>query len=509
MTRAYLIAPFIMALAAAGCSNDNGGCKSDSDCPIKGYVCDTGTGLCKKPTTNPDGGGADDGGTGGDDGGMMEQPEVTTCPANNNCIWFRDLPNAGIGEDMPGTMAVDKAGNIIVAGGFKGDFKPGKTTFSSAGGMDIFLAKYKSDGTHIWSKRIGGPGIDYATSIAVDSAGTIALTGFIAEGADIGGGAQLSGRRIFVATFSADGNVVWSKAFPAWTNAPQLPNTRYAPQVAISSDTVYLLSHFTGVANLGGNDLVAPNGLQPGVLIASLNSATGAHKTSKYLGQHDYGTNLQIAVASDASVWLAGDLPGGANIDLGGGKLSIAADGAFIARLNAAGAVQFSKTFVQVTSRALALDGTGAGLWVGSFRGTPDFGNGAISGNANAENGFVAKLNSNGSAAWSKAQASVALAQNRAVVADGGSDVVISGRYQSSINFGADNKMNLGTPLMAAKYGAAAGALSYGDFVTTLIPGGYAESVGITTGNVPIILASVKQGQNPVEKLSIFAFQKK
>ena len=55
---------------------------------------------------------------------------------------------------------------------------------TSFGGDDVFVSKLDVSGNFIWAKRIGGPGGDYAESIAVDVVGNVYSTGYFDGTAD-------------------------------------------------------------------------------------------------------------------------------------------------------------------------------------------------------------------------------------------------------------------------------------------------------------------------------------
>jgi hypothetical protein len=56
-----------------------------------------------------------------------------------------------------------------------------KVTLTSAGGEDIFVAKYSSNGTLEWAKSMGGIGKDDGNSIIADKAGNIYVAGSFSE----------------------------------------------------------------------------------------------------------------------------------------------------------------------------------------------------------------------------------------------------------------------------------------------------------------------------------------
>ncbi len=78
---------------------------------------------------------------------------------------------------------MDGSGHSYVTGSFRGSatFGPGETnetTLTSAGGIDIFVAKYDAAGALVWAKRAGGTGSDFGRGTAVDGSGNSYVTGF-------------------------------------------------------------------------------------------------------------------------------------------------------------------------------------------------------------------------------------------------------------------------------------------------------------------------------------------
>jgi len=102
-------------------------------------------------------------------------------------LWARK--DGGERSDQGYDVAADGAGNIF-ATGFIGSGDPssptpavfgageeGETVLIGAGRWDVFVAKYRADGTLDWAKSDGGPGADTGYSLVVDGSGNSLIIG--------------------------------------------------------------------------------------------------------------------------------------------------------------------------------------------------------------------------------------------------------------------------------------------------------------------------------------------
>jgi hypothetical protein len=87
----------------------------------------------------------------------------------------------GVSGDVGYDVEIDKMGNILVAGIFRGtvnfDTVTGPDIHVSTGGSDCALTKYTPDGDYIGTITWGGSGSDEASAIAVDSDNNVIVTG--------------------------------------------------------------------------------------------------------------------------------------------------------------------------------------------------------------------------------------------------------------------------------------------------------------------------------------------
>jgi len=164
--------------------------------------------------------------------------------SNRNHLWSKRF--GGRSDDGGHSVSVDSLGNVYITGGFRSstiDFGRGELKNAIAGFADIFLAKFDSNGNHLWSKRFGGSDWDYGSSVSVDSSGNVYITGdFLSSTIDFGGGALTNAGHsdIYLAKFDSNGNHLWSKRFGG-------SGGDYGQSVSVdSSGNVYGAGYFQG-----------------------------------------------------------------------------------------------------------------------------------------------------------------------------------------------------------------------------------------------------------------------
>ncbi len=99
-------------------------------------------------------------------------------PDGSTLVWSTYL--GGSGDDQAFGIAVDRAGNVYVAGGTSSLNFPASTNLRppNAAGLDALVAKLRPDGSGlVYATVIGGNLIDVATSIAIDRAGSAHIAG--------------------------------------------------------------------------------------------------------------------------------------------------------------------------------------------------------------------------------------------------------------------------------------------------------------------------------------------
>jgi len=359
---------------------------------------------------------------------------VAKYTASGAYVWARHF--GGTGLVVGQGVAVDAAGNVAVTGYFTGtaDFGGGPAT--SAGSYDIFVAKLAAaDGAPLWSKRFGSANDDIGYAVAVDGGGNLLVTGYFRGTVDFGGATLVSmygGINVFVAKLAgADGALVWSRGF--W-------NTSASIGYGIAADgagNVVVTGSFSGRINFGGLDLTSAGGHD--VFLVSL-SPDGTHLWSKRFGGTDFDRGYAVAADRSGDIAVAGLFTYTA--DFGGGPLTSAGSSdIFVAKFAGAdGAHLWSKRFGSTSidrGFGVAVDEGGNVAATGFFQGAVDFGGGPLV-SAGSYDIFVAKLAAtDGAPLWSKRFGSASDDIGYAVAMDAAGDVVATGYFQGTVDFGA------------------------------------------------------------------------
>jgi hypothetical protein len=120
---------------------------------------------------------------------------------NGNHLWSKGFGGM-YGDEDKKSVACDGSGNVIVTGYYFGTVDFGGGPLTSAGVSDIYLAKFDADGNHLWSKRFGDATCQGGHSVACDGSGNIVATGLLGGTVDFGGGPLTSsGSDVFLVKF--------------------------------------------------------------------------------------------------------------------------------------------------------------------------------------------------------------------------------------------------------------------------------------------------------------------
>ena len=376
--------------------------------------------------------------------------DCSGAPCPGDALWA--LKATGSGDQIAADLAVDSAGNIIVVGSFASAMTLRGINLTSQGGKDVFVAKLNSTGDPGWVKSFGGSSDQFAMSVAVDATGNIFVAGFFA-GSMTAGMTTLTaagGNDAFVLKFAPNGAVLWAKSFGD-------ADDQRAMGIAVTDqgDPV-LTGRFNGLMNFGGGigTLLTSAG-DADVFVARLGSSNGTHIWSHSFGDSAYQRGKSITARD--GVYLTGDVRGSFSVGsdiIDAGTLS----DVLALKMAIDGTLAWGKSFggpIGGSDKAghdIAMDSSGNVLLTGEFNGIIDFGGDNLMANG-PRSGFVARFNSAGEHDWSKAfgDSDTLFLVSRGVAADAMNNVLLTGEFSGTADFGGDPLTSAGNDLFVAK----------------------------------------------------------
>ncbi len=138
-------------------------------------------------------------------------PGCTACELTSGTCTNTLMFGTASGE-LAGDVAIDGSGNIIIAG----------TTAASldgqphAGGNDLFIVKYAASGVRQWTRMLGTTGSDAANGVAIDSAGNIYVAGTTNGALD--GQSNLGLEDVFLTKYDSSGTRLWTRQWGTTSN---------------------------------------------------------------------------------------------------------------------------------------------------------------------------------------------------------------------------------------------------------------------------------------------------
>ncbi|NSW45043.1 MAG: gliding motility-associated C-terminal domain-containing protein [Bacteroidales bacterium] len=132
---------------------------------------------------------------------------------HNDLLWVNQI--SGNGNSKPTAVIEDASGNLYVIGNYTQTISQGTYTFTSAGGQDIYVGKYNSQGQVQWLISIGGSSAENAYGIALSPDGNSVYIGgqFQSNNCNFGGTTLATSglNDVFLAKYNAsNGTLVWA-----------------------------------------------------------------------------------------------------------------------------------------------------------------------------------------------------------------------------------------------------------------------------------------------------------
>jgi len=286
--------------------------------------------------------------------------------------WSRELGTDR--DDFGRAVAVDSEGSVFLTGYSEGAFQGAE----NAGEWDAFLARFDGSGALSWTREWGGEGSELGQTVTCDDAGHVYVAGYTASSLDAQGVA--GGHDVFLTMYGADGADGWTKQWGTEADEYVTAAARAPRGVVVVG---YTKGAFDGFANQGRDDV-----------FVTLRDSEGEPLWTRQLGSA--GTDYAQAVHVDAvgNVFVAGYTAGNLGDD------DLGAEDAFLVAFDADGQQLFVRQWgSETTDYGLGVDGDAAGnLYVTGYAYGSVDGETPIAG----EDGYLTKFDATGARAWTR-----------------------------------------------------------------------------------------------------------
>lgn len=357
--------------------------------------------------------------------------DATIPPSPPVFDWVKTF--GGAGQDYGYSVAVDRSGNVYIAGNFEGTVDFGGGSVTSQGGSDAFVTSFDSSGVHRWQKTIGGVGNEQSWAIAIDPSDNVYLSGLYSDSVDLGGGIETSHGQsdVFWVSYTSSGVHRWQQVVGG-------VDLDACYDVATDGNgNIYLTGWFNISAELGGNAETS-KGMNDIFLTSFSNS--GVHRWQKALGGVDSDMGKKLVVDHQNNVYLVGKYEGAA--ELGGGtENSQGGEDIFITSFDSSGVHRWQKSLGGTGSDDIfdvAVDSTNNIYLTGSFAsGTADLGGGSVISTSVISDVYLTSFDSNGTHRWQKVlTASGVRSEGLAIAIDRSDNVYNMGYFDGLANLG-------------------------------------------------------------------------
>ncbi|WP_046244515.1 hypothetical protein [Hymenobacter terrenus] len=242
----------------------------------------------------------------------------------------KQVSTGGVASDL----TLDAVGNIYLTGGFTGTISFGPTTFTSAGGLDLYLCKLDAAGNPVWAQRDGDAADDSGQCVAVDPAGNAVVGGYYD---DFYRGSSESSS-IYVAGYDALGTKAWRQLI-----TPTIDDLYTASDVVYDGRGGYYVTGGIQGSAVFGSTTLTTQGPQA-AYVARYNSGGTAVWADQVVSvtSADGSRGAGLAVDASGSVYVTGLTVG--DIQFGTLPVSSGAFDTFVAKLTPGGLLSSTRS---------------------------------------------------------------------------------------------------------------------------------------------------------------------
>ena len=302
---------------------------------------------------------------------------------SGNLLWA--ITWGGNSEDIGYNATIDSLDNAYITGYFKGivDFNPGAglNNHTSNGAEDIFLSKFNSSGSFLWTITWGGVSEDIGYGVIMDPSGDVLVTGSFSDTVDFDPGAGLNNHTsngledIFLSKIHSSGIFDWANT---WGGS--LSDVGYG-SAAHGSGNIYVTGFFSDTVDFdpgAGVDNHTSNG-ETDVFISKFSSSGGLSWINVW-GGSSYDQGRSITVHGAGNAYVTGHFSETVDFDPKSGidnHISNGVKEVFLSKIHSSGSFLWAKTwgglFEDEGLSVAAADVTGNVYVTGYFSGIVDF----------------------------------------------------------------------------------------------------------------------------------------
>jgi hypothetical protein len=247
-----------------------------------------------------------------------------------------DQTYGSLASDTGEDLVVDGNGTSYLIGRYSGAMDVGNNVLGHRGGGDFFVASFSSMGSLSWVKDYGGPKLDFARGIALDSKNNVYVSGDFGDTLDFAGNLLTSkgNSDIFLLALSGAGFHRWSKRFGG-VHGEQGGDVAVGASNNVIIAGTFISSIDIGPASLKGNAM-------DDLFVAGFTSG-GAYLWSDGYGGKGIDHPHGVATVSNGNVLLTGKFAG--IVDFGTGPKTALGTDLFVASFGPGGAPLWSHSF--------------------------------------------------------------------------------------------------------------------------------------------------------------------
>ncbi len=372
------------------------------------------------------------------------EPDIFLTKFNSGgaLVWAKSFGSTSFDRGID--LAIDSIGQPVVTGIFSGtvDFNPGAGISNlTASDVDIFILKLTVNGDFVWCRKLGGPGQQSPSSIAIDDSGNIITTGAFISTVDFDPGSGIHNLTstspefsdAFVSKLDANGNFIWAK------QTAGILSNGVATDI---SGNVYTTGYFYHTVDFDPGVATYNLASESFNIFVSKLDAAGNFVWAKGTQGGDFQVGQGLEIDGSGNVLVTGRFRGTVDFNPGPGTqflTSAGSDDAFVWKVNSSGNFVWAQKMGgsgQDYGVDIEVDQWGNVYSVGPFQGTADFNPGPTVSEMTSSGGtwdvFISKLDSNGNYVWARRLGGAGSEYPSGISLDSTNNILITGGFEAT-----------------------------------------------------------------------------